>query len=238
MIGDERELPAQEIVPQLVQGPLDGQGLFLHSRIVHLIGEELSADVGHWVFLSHPDLGEYRSQTHFRCVVWNIRGREKSGVIRTGSEQRACLRSPNALSAASDHVTRSGRAFRVRSFRGLARVAEPGINLVVPYQTKKRFHLFFGGGAGPVPVGCDLALLGSDVPPSDLVPLVGRLLQFHAALGGVGCESGPPQVPQDRPQLSEVDIPAGAVDDNELVHHPLERDGCAMNAEREDRILE
>ena len=44
--------------------------------------------------------------------------------------------------------------------------------LVVPYETKKRFHLFFGSVAGPVPDGCDLALLGSDVPPSYLVPQV------------------------------------------------------------------
>ena len=106
-------------------------------------------------------------------------------------------------------------------------------------------------GAGPVPDGGDLALLGLDVPPSDLVPQVGRLLQSQAALGGLGCESGPPQLPKDHPQLSEVDIPAGAVDDNviyisccvrlvrpkELVHHPLERGGCAVDAEQEDRIL-
>ena len=61
--------------------------------------------------------------------VWTIRGREKSGVIRMGSEQRAPLRVAKAPSAASVHFTRSGRTFRVRSFRGLARVAKPGINL-------------------------------------------------------------------------------------------------------------
>ena len=68
MIGDECELPAQEIVPQLFQGPLDGQGLLLHSGIVILIGEELSANVGHWVFLSPLDLRKYRSQSHIGRV--------------------------------------------------------------------------------------------------------------------------------------------------------------------------
>ena len=123
--------------------------------------------------------------------------------------------------------------------------------LVVPHQTKKRFHLFFLVGAGPVPDGCDLALLGADVPSSDSVPQVRYLLQTQAALGGVGCESGLPQFPQDRPQLPEVDIPSGTVDDNviyvgyciclvrpkDLIHHPMECAGCAMNAEWENHIL-
>ena len=97
--------------------------------------------------------------------MWTIRGREKSGVMGAGSEQRARLRVPKALSAGTYHVTRSGKAFRVRLVRGLARVAKPGINL------KKQFQ-FFGGGAGSAPDGSDLALLGSDVPLSYLVPRV------------------------------------------------------------------
>ena len=59
--------------------------------------------------------------------------------------------------------------------------------------------------------------------------------------GRVVCESGPPQLRQDRPQLSEVYIPAGAVYNEvvmkDLVHHPLERGRSAMYAKRKDRVL-
>ena len=112
---------------------------------------------------------------------------------------------------------------------------------VVSYQTQVRVFLRWGGASPGWPqpwspgVGRSHARLGN---------LDGRFLQTQAALGGVGLEAGLPQLPQDRPQLSEVDIPAGPVDydvfdvcccvrlvwPQELVHHQLECGGCAMDA--------
>ena len=60
--------------------------------------------------------------------VCTIRGEAKSGVMSNGSAHKASRSVPKAWPAASDLVIRSGRAFRVRSFRGLASVANPGIN--------------------------------------------------------------------------------------------------------------
>ena len=68
MVRDEYELPAQEVILQLVEGPFDSQGLLLHGGIIFLVGEELPANVDYRVLFSPPDLGENRSQSHLGCV--------------------------------------------------------------------------------------------------------------------------------------------------------------------------
>ena len=65
------------------------------------------------------------------------------------------------------------QGFSGQIIQGAGQSAEAGDkSLVVPYQNQERFHLFLGGGAGPVPDGGDLVLLVSDNPPSDLVTQV------------------------------------------------------------------
>ncbi len=58
MVCDEGETAAPEVIFQLQNCPLYGQGLFLQRRVPSFRGGEFPAYIDHGVFLSIPELGE------------------------------------------------------------------------------------------------------------------------------------------------------------------------------------
>ena len=74
MVSDEVEPSPEEVVAQLLHSPLYGQGLLLNGGVVPFMGEELTAHIGHWVFLSVLQLGQHRSNSYTRGICLNNKG--------------------------------------------------------------------------------------------------------------------------------------------------------------------